>query len=201
MNSTINYNRPRWRRALTRRGLGTSVQAGFTIVETLIVLAIAGLILLIVFEVIPAVERASRNNQRRQDVTVILAAVSQYELKDSGNFPQACSGTSPLTACSAPHAANPNDYFLRFSRSDLSYYTSAYSTNPVQIIQDYPQNTGNLHPPVAVSVQTVLIYDFEKCDPTIPGGATSDGADYSSVVALYAVEGGNGAIIPQCQDI
>ncbi len=63
---------------------------GFTIVEVMIVLAIAGLILLIVFEAIPALTRGSRNNQRKQDATAILQVISQYELNNSGNFPPGC---------------------------------------------------------------------------------------------------------------
>ena len=45
---------------------------GFTIIEVLIVLAIAGLIMLIVFLAVPALQRNSRNTQRKNDVANIL---------------------------------------------------------------------------------------------------------------------------------
>ena len=51
----------------------TKREEGFTIIEVLIVLAIAGLILLIVFLAIPALQRNSRNTQRKND----SAGVSQ----------------------------------------------------------------------------------------------------------------------------
>ena len=41
---------------------------GFTIIEVMIVLAIAGLIMLIVFLAVPALQRNQRNTARKQDV-------------------------------------------------------------------------------------------------------------------------------------
>ena len=52
-------------------------QEGFTIIEVLIVLAIAGLIMLIVFLAVPALQRNSRNSQRSADASKIAAAISQ----------------------------------------------------------------------------------------------------------------------------
>lgn len=50
---------------------------GFTIIEVLIVLAIAGLILLIVFLAVPALQRNSRNTTRNNEAARISAAVSE----------------------------------------------------------------------------------------------------------------------------
>lgn len=49
---------------------------GFTIIEVLIVLAIAGLIMLIVFLAIPTLQRNSRNTQRNNDASLVIAAVN-----------------------------------------------------------------------------------------------------------------------------
>ena len=49
---------------------------GFTIIEVLIVLAIAGLIMLVVFLAVPALQRSSRNTQRTADATRLSAAIS-----------------------------------------------------------------------------------------------------------------------------
>jgi len=54
----------------------TKREEGFTIIEVLIVLAIAGLIILIVFLAVPALQRNSRNSQRANDASLVLAAVS-----------------------------------------------------------------------------------------------------------------------------
>lgn len=50
---------------------------GFTIIEVLIVLAIAGLILLIVFLAVPALQRNSRNTARNNEAARISALVTE----------------------------------------------------------------------------------------------------------------------------
>jgi len=60
---------------------------GFTIIEVLIVLAIAGLIMLIVFLAVPALQRNSRNNGRRNDVGRMGSAVSEYAANNNGSLP------------------------------------------------------------------------------------------------------------------
>jgi len=47
---------------------------GFTIIEVLIVLAIAGLIMLIVFLAVPTLQRNARNTQRNHDASLVAAA-------------------------------------------------------------------------------------------------------------------------------
>ncbi len=50
---------------------------GFTIIEVLIVLAIAGLIMLIVFLAVPALQRNQRNTTRSNDASRVAAAVNE----------------------------------------------------------------------------------------------------------------------------
>lgn len=50
---------------------------GFTIIEVLIVLAIAGLIMLVVFLAVPALQRNARNQGRNSDAQTIVAAVNE----------------------------------------------------------------------------------------------------------------------------
>jgi len=62
-------------------------EAGFTIIEVMIVLAIAGLILLVVFLAVPALQRNARNTQRREDAGNLLSAVSEYEANNNSAIP------------------------------------------------------------------------------------------------------------------
>ncbi len=55
-----------------------SSQKGFTIIEVLIVLAIAALILLVVFLAIPGLQRSQSNSARRSDVAKIKIALFTY---------------------------------------------------------------------------------------------------------------------------
>lgn len=80
---------------------------GFTIIEVLIVLAIAGLILLIVFLAVPALQRNSRNTSRRDDVARVLGAAQEVLNNNNGDV-------SALT---------PDK--LRDAVGNLSYYQSA----------------------------------------------------------------------------
>ncbi len=60
---------------------------GFTIIEVMIVLAIAGLIMLIVFLAVPALQRNSRNTQYKADASAYAAAVGEYMQSHDGNVP------------------------------------------------------------------------------------------------------------------
>lgn len=60
-------------------------QEGFTIIEVLIVLAIAGLIMLIVFLAVPALQRNSRNTQRTNDASRVSAAVTECLNNNNGS--------------------------------------------------------------------------------------------------------------------
>ncbi len=76
-----------------------SRQGGFTIVETMIVLAIVGAIMLVVFLAVPALQRNSRNTQRRSDVSRIGGAVNEFITNHNGSLPDIASAneTSPTS--------------------------------------------------------------------------------------------------------
>lgn len=63
-------------------------QKGFTIIEVLIVLAIAGLIMLVVFLAVPALQRNSRNTAIKNDVQNVLGGVSESLGANSGVGPK-----------------------------------------------------------------------------------------------------------------
>ncbi len=62
-------------------------KAGFTIIEVVLVLAIAGLIFLMVFVALPALQRSQRDTQRRQDLSRAITAVQNYQTNNQGNIP------------------------------------------------------------------------------------------------------------------
>lgn len=67
---------------------------GFTIIEVLIVLAIAGLILLVVFLAVPALQRNSRNTQAKNAASAVLGAISEYVNNNDSQLPTALSITN-----------------------------------------------------------------------------------------------------------
>lgn len=60
---------------------------GFTIIEVVLVLAIAGLIFLMVFVALPALQRSQRDTARRNDMSRVDTSLIQYQTnnQDTGN--------------------------------------------------------------------------------------------------------------------
>lgn len=66
-------------------------EKGFTIIEVVLVLAIAGLIFLIVFLALPQLQRSRRDTQRRNDVGRVLAELENYAGNNDGDYPDSAS--------------------------------------------------------------------------------------------------------------
>ncbi len=160
-----------------------SPKAGFTVVETMFVLAIAGLILMIVLMAIPTLTRNSRNNQRKQDVQTILQTISRWELNNSGGFPSTLRLDNFLAQYEKLTYYTP-------PAGNVSIITSTYAIDTVSI-------TTN---PTGSSNDTVVIYNHSKCIQDHPGDATNAGAGFNDVVALYSIETGGGTS-PKCQQL
>lgn len=62
------------------------VKKGFTIIEVVLVLAIAGLIFLMVFIALPALQRSQRNTQRRDDYSMLVTAINNYLSSNNGKI-------------------------------------------------------------------------------------------------------------------
>ena len=59
-------------------------QSGFTIIEVVLVLAIAGLIFLMVFVALPTLQRNQRDTQRKQDLSRVMTAIASYTQNNKG---------------------------------------------------------------------------------------------------------------------
>ena len=59
---------------------------GFTIIEVVLVLAIAGLIFLMVFIALPALQRSQRNTQRRDDYSMLITSINSYMASNNGKL-------------------------------------------------------------------------------------------------------------------
>ncbi len=115
-------------------------QKGFTIIEVLIVLAIAGLILLILFLAVPALQRNSRNTQTKTNAANLLAAVNEWSNNNNGKVPTGHSSTA-LTAPVTTNLTTATSVFYGTSATDtttaarvgastVQFSTVAYSTLP-----------------------------------------------------------------------
>lgn len=66
---------------------------GFTIIEVVLVLAIAGLIFLMIFLALPALQRNQRDQARRADLGRLISAVQSYQSNNQGKRPAQVGGT------------------------------------------------------------------------------------------------------------
>ncbi len=64
-----------------------NIAKGFTIIEVVLVLAIAGLIFLMVFIAWPALQRGQRDTQRREDVSRFISQLNSYATNNRGKVP------------------------------------------------------------------------------------------------------------------
>ena len=156
---------------------------GFTIIEVLIVLAIAGLILLIVFLAVPALQRSARNTQRKNDVSAMLGAISEYQDNNGGALPTQYwqSGTSVTFQTGAANEATSN--------AKAGFYTGlGTSGSPDSIAALTTGQTKN------ASTDVVNFYTNATC--------SGNGAIYTSsndsYAAVYGVEQSGGTFASNC---
>lgn len=67
----------------------TANQKGFTIIEVVLVLAIAGLIFLMVFIALPALQRNQRDTARKNEVGKVASAITSFQSNNRGQSPSA----------------------------------------------------------------------------------------------------------------
>lgn len=152
-------------------------QKGFTIIEVLIVLAIAGLILLIVLLAVPALQRSQRNTSRKADVGRIGSAATEFVANQNGTLP---------TAASVPH----RDKIIA-TAGNLGQYDFTASPGNFAIVA---QGTAN-----ANDVDKIQLAVNAKCTEPIDGTTTSGTARQMAV--QYTVETGRGGTDPLCVDL
>lgn len=90
-----------------------SNKKGFTIIEVVLVLAIAGLIFLMVFVALPALQRSQRDTQRRNDLARVSTSLTQYQTNNQNtnngtNLPGA--GTLAIDQGTLTCGNRPADY-------------------------------------------------------------------------------------------
>lgn len=73
--------------------MNTRKHQGFTIIEVVLVLAIAGLIFLMVFLALPALNRGQRDNGRKSDVGIVTSALNTYLANNKSSFTGLTTGT------------------------------------------------------------------------------------------------------------
>ena len=139
-------------------------QKGFTIIEVVLVLAIAALIFLMVFIALPALQSSQRDTARKNDVSIVASAVNSW----SGNNRGKALDSDALTG--------------------IKTYADKLSDNTTDIQMAQYGDTVKGEDGVAKIVVGA------KCDSTgIDGGVTLAKGTKRQYVVITRLESGNGA--------
>ncbi|HTH72240.1 MAG TPA: type II secretion system protein [Candidatus Pristimantibacillus sp.] len=140
-------------------------EQGFTIIEVLIVLAIAGLILLVVFLAVPALQRNARNTQRTEDAGNILSAITEFATNNNGSLPAAGgtggSGSSLTVGGSGTNTVPVNlGYYDAANVSIVAWSTGLTNTSTTDkaiIVKGAVCSTTTTGDPASGSTRAVVI--------------------------------------------
>jgi prepilin-type N-terminal cleavage/methylation domain-containing protein len=148
-----------------------SKNKGFTIIEVVLVLAIAGLIFLVVFLALPALQRGQRDTQRKQDLGKVMSQVTSYQSNNQGSLPTDWDGafkTSYLTINGASFAdpSNGSTYTL----------SSRGSTTGINV-------------PTAVPAGSIWVYQGVNCSNVSAGTGTISATSRTFAAIIYQEQG------------
>lgn len=101
---------------------------GFTIIEVVLVLAIAALIFLIVFLAVPALQRSQRDTQRRSDVGRFVSAAQNYSANKRGIIPTNTEVTNGSFANA--YLTTSGDQFGDPTTGTYNYVSNAFGSGP-----------------------------------------------------------------------
>lgn len=143
---------------------------GFSIIEVVLVLAIAGLIFLMVFVALPALQRGQRDTARKNDANTVASALGSYRSNNRGKMP----------STAAEYTAFRTQYVEALSQ----YALDDYGTTRVSPgAGSAPISQANL------TEDRMFVVIGENCK----------GINSSRAAAIYVkLESGNGAVV--CTD-
>ena len=164
-------------------------ERGFTIIEVLIVLAIAGLIMLIVFLAVPALQRSSRNTSRKNDVANLLSAVSDFATNNSGVLPDGGGWTNTGGTVTEIGVAGTST-----SESKVGFYNAGIGAAPGDVDKVAAGTATAAGSLIAAAKDYVIISTGTTCS-----GSASVAGSARSVTAVYEIENGGSSWAQQCQ--
>jgi prepilin-type N-terminal cleavage/methylation domain-containing protein len=144
---------------------------GFTIIEVVLVLAIAGLIFLVVFLALPALQRSQRDTQRKSDLGKFMSQVTSYQSNNQGTLPAAANwGTTFLTG---------------YLTVNNQAYADPQTGNTYTLTQQAGGAGSNANPPVG----NIYIYINARCDPTTGNGLAAGAGNRNFAAKVFQEQG------------
>lgn len=154
---------------------------GFTIIEVVLVLAIAALIFLMIFIALPALQRGQRDNSRKQDASVTATAIQTYRSATRSDTP--------------PTNAQIIEYIDKLDQYEKS-------TTSILVKSSVTGSAAFPIPTIAPSdseLEEIHVYHRTKCNPD-NGQELTKGTRRSSAVVVY-LENNGSKPIAFCTDV
>ena len=180
----------------------TKSKKGFTIIEVVLVLAIAGLIFLMVFIALPALQRSQRNTRRRSDMARLLSAFTEYQ-SNVGKMPSSSSdlntfvdkyvngtgsqGGFNTSTCTGDQFCDPDGSPYRFyNTSSYKLGASHFSPSVGQDV-DYKGSAASSVNETAIT-HTIWYWTSAKCGNDEGKMTLTSGSN--EIAIAYYLEGG-----------
>ena len=175
---------------------------GFTIIEVVLVLAIAGLIFLMVFIALPALQRSQRNTQRENDIARFMTAINDYRTQNGNKTPfQKADGSVQATDYSLNQSSDfVKRYIMGNNASDTGKFTDPNGTFysfKVKNVKSNSQAAGSTYNSRASGKILASVTNVDNVIYVIPNSrcagsegqvTITNGAGDTSL--LYVMEGG-----------
>lgn len=143
-------------------------QKGFTIIEVVLVLAIAALIFLMIFIALPALQRGQRDTARKNDANAMASALGTYRSNTNGKLP---GDATEFTG------------FLTQYVDGLSQYAPDGANPDVEMVAHAPGNSAK-----------ASLANLDESTMYVVIGENCKGTDTSRAAAIYVkLESGGGA--------
>lgn len=168
-------------------------QKGFTIIEVVLVLAIAALIFLVVFLAVPALQRSQRDTQRRSDLGRFHTAIVNWAGNRQGKIPETAGGAA------ATNVVNENwvrKYVMADGKDKFEDPRGNMNGGSPRGNYNVSAGVGALSPPVFSPTDNTMYYRTQALCDADTGGATATGATVRTFAVLVPLESGDVA----CQD-
>lgn len=147
-------------------GMRDGAFGGFTIIEVVLVLAIAGLIFLIVFIALPQLQRAQRDTQRRNDFGRLSSAITQYQTNNNGRIPHQASEKVSSDDFVKRYLEGVNGTADNYTDPDGEKYTIKWCTMGTSGGSNFDTCTGDGGAAYNEDTVThnIYVYNYATCD-------------------------------------
>jgi prepilin-type N-terminal cleavage/methylation domain-containing protein len=159
----------------------TKTNKGFTIIEVVLVLAIAGLIFLMIFLALPALQRSQRDTARKNDLARFASSLTTFKSNSNGKTPWAATDANGVVTTFANVTGGYGGFLTNYLKTGGATFQDP-STNA-----DYALDTSNNADVTAAAQLKIFKTAGTDCTAATPSNAATA---TQFVAVMYQENGG-----------